>query len=150
MKKKILKKWVRTWNDYLARLVGFYRWLHNRDKEIDREDWDTPKPFYNIKKKKDTRGSSYSPNDVWELDDILLVVKYCPDVRDKTIITMMWDLVHRNHEIVKIRLRDIIMEKKYAEVSTAYDTKTGVRTNPIIVAFPYLRELEESSMNKSQ
>lgn len=25
------KRWARTWNDYLARLVGFYRWLYNYD-----------------------------------------------------------------------------------------------------------------------
>ena len=25
------KKWQRTWNDYLARLIGFYKWLANKD-----------------------------------------------------------------------------------------------------------------------
>lgn len=25
------KKWMRTWNDYLSRLIGFYKWLVNGD-----------------------------------------------------------------------------------------------------------------------
>jgi hypothetical protein len=46
------KKWVRTWNDYFARIVGFYRWLYNHEITRDREDWNTPEPFNTIKKKK--------------------------------------------------------------------------------------------------
>ena len=135
------KRWERTWNDYLARLVGFYRWLHNKETDISREDWNTPEPFNIIKKKKNKRHSSYSPNDVWSQEELLLAVKYCDNLRDKTIFTMSWDMASRNHEIVKMRIRDIILKEKYAEASTAWDTKTGTRTNPIIIGFPYLRDL---------
>ena len=135
------KKWERTWNDYLARLIGFYKWLANRNSEDDREDWKTPSPISTIKKKKNKRDSSYSPNDVWSQEELLLVVKYCDNLRDKVIFTLCWDMASRNQEIVKMRLRDIIMKEKYAEASTAWDTKTGTRTNPIIIGFPYLRDL---------
>lgn len=33
------KKWIRTWNDYLARLIGFYRWLYNQESNRDRSEW---------------------------------------------------------------------------------------------------------------
>ena len=135
------KKWERTWNDYLARLVGFYRWLYNKGTEIPREDWQTPEPFNSIKKKKNRRHSSYSPNDVWSQEELLLAVKYCDNLRDKAIFTMCWDMASRNHEIVKMRIRDIVLKEKYAEASTTWDTKTGTRTNPIIIGFPYLRDL---------
>ena len=135
------KKWIRTWNDYLARLVGFYRWLYNSETSKDRNDWNTPEPFNSIKKKKNKRNSSYVPNDVWGIDELLLAIKYCDNVRDKAIFTIGWDMVSRNHEIVKLKIKDIIIKDKYAEVSTSWDTKTGVRTCPIIVGFPYLREL---------
>ncbi len=135
------KKWVRTWNDYLNRLIGFYRWFHNHETFRDREDWDTPEPFNHIKKKKIKRDSSYTPNDVWEIDELLLAVKYCDNVRDKAVFTIGWDMVSRNHEIVKVKIKDIVIKEKYAEVSTSWDTKTGVRTCPIIVGFSYLREL---------
>ena len=138
------KKWVRTWNDYLNRLIGFYRWHANHETSRDREDWNTPEPFNSIKKKKIKRDSSYTPNDVWEIDELLLAVKYCDNVRDKAVFTIGWDMVSRNHEIVKLRIKDIIIKEKYAEVSTSWDTKTGVRTCPVIVGFPYLRELLNS------
>ena len=79
------KKWVVTWNHYLNRLIGFYRWMHNHPKNIDMEDWKTPEPVCSIKRKKNKRISSYSPNDVWSIDELLLVVKYCSNIRDKVI-----------------------------------------------------------------
>ena len=138
------KKWERTWNDYLARLIGFYKWLSNKDGDDDREDWETPEPIKSIKKKKNKRDSSYSPNDVWSQDELLLVVKYIDNIRDKVIFTVSWDLASRSDEIVKVRIRDIVIKEKYAEISTAWNTKTGTRTNPVIVGFPYLRELLNS------
>jgi len=96
------KKWVRTWNDYLARLVGFYRWLYNHEITRERQDWKTPEPLCSIKKKKNRRDSSYTPNDVWEIDELLLAVKYCDNIRDKAIFTIGWDMVSRNHELVKV------------------------------------------------
>ncbi len=85
------KKWVRTWNDYLARLTGFYRWLYNHEITLDREDWNTPEPFASIKKKKNKRDCSYTPNDVWENEELLLVVKYCDNIRDKAILGLFWN-----------------------------------------------------------
>jgi len=34
-----------------------------------------------------------------------------------------------------------VFKEKYAEVTTSWDTKTGMRTSPLIISFPYLREL---------
>ncbi|WP_316506420.1 hypothetical protein [Nitrosopumilus sp.] len=82
------KKWIRTWNDYLARLIGFYRWLYSQESNRDRSEWDTPEPFNSIKKKKNKRYSSYSPSDVWSQEELLLAVKYCDNIRDKAIMTM--------------------------------------------------------------
>ena len=138
------KKWERTWNDYLARLIGFYKWFANKDTGTQREGWETPEPIKSIKKKKNKRDSSYSPNDVWSQDELLLVVKYIDNIRDKVIFTLSWDLASRSDEIVKVRIRDIIIKEKYAEISTSWNTKTGTRTNPVIVGFPYLRELLNS------
>jgi len=135
------KKWIVTWNHYLNRLIGFYRWLHNCNRTIDREDWITPEPVCSIKRKKNKRISSYSPNDVWSVDELLTVVKYCSNNRDKTLLTLSWDMAARNHEITKLKLKDIKFKEKYAEATTSWDTKTGMRTTPLIVSFPYIREL---------
>ena len=135
------KKWIVTWNHYLNRLIGFYRWMHNHTKSIDMEDWDTPEPLCSIKRKKNKRISRYSPNDVWSIDELLLAVKYCNNIRDKVILTLSWDMAARNHEMTKLKLKDIKFKEKYAEVTTSWDTKTGMRTTPLIVSFPYVREL---------
>ena len=135
------KKWVVTWNHYLHRLIGFYRWMDNHSKNIDMDDWETPEPVCSIKRKKNKRISSYSPNDVWSIDELLLAVKYCTNIRDKTILTLSWDMAARNHEITKLKLKDIKFKEKYAEATTSWDTKTGMRTTPLIISFSYLREL---------
>jgi integrase len=107
------QKWIVTWNGYLARLLGFFRWLNN-DKEKDREDWITPELFSSIKRKKNKRISSYTPNDVWNIDELLTVVKYCSNIRDKAILTIAWDMAARNHEMVRLRLKDIVFKEKYS------------------------------------
>jgi len=105
------KKWIVTWNGYLSRLLGFYRWLYNYDKEKDREEWVTPEIFTSIKRKKNKRISSYSPTDVWSIDELLTVVKYCTNLRDKAILTIAWDTAARTHEMVKLRLKDSVQRK---------------------------------------
>ncbi|MGD1837817.1 MAG: hypothetical protein ACPKPY_07140 [Nitrososphaeraceae archaeon] len=31
------KRWITTWNNYLNRIRLFYRWLYNKDKDIEKE-----------------------------------------------------------------------------------------------------------------
>ena len=45
------KKYISTWNAYLAKLSQFYRWLYNADNKNDERDWITPE-FMKIKKNK--------------------------------------------------------------------------------------------------
>ena len=37
------KRWITSWNHYLVRIKLFFRWLYNKDKEIDKEYWETPR-----------------------------------------------------------------------------------------------------------
>jgi hypothetical protein len=52
------KRWITSWNHYLVRVKLFYRWLYNKDKEIDKDYWETPE-FLKIKNKKTKRISPY-------------------------------------------------------------------------------------------
>ena len=49
--KDLEKRWITSWNHYLVRIKLFYRWLYNKDKEIDKDYWETPE-FLKIKNKK--------------------------------------------------------------------------------------------------
>jgi site-specific recombinase XerD len=102
-------RYISSFNFYLGLLRVFFRWLTNRDKSED-EDWETP-AFLKIKTKKPLRDSPYGVNDIWELDDVLTIVGYEPELRNQAIITLLWDLDARNHEITALRVRDIILDE---------------------------------------
>jgi len=74
----------------------------------------------------------------------LLVAKYCPNIRYKALLTLMFDIAARNHEVTKLRIKDIILKEKYAEATISWDTKTGMRVAPLIASFPYVRDLINS------
>ena len=61
-------------------------------------DWKTPE-FMQIKQKKTKRVSPYSESELWEKEDILLITKYESYKRNKAILTLLWDLDARPHEI---------------------------------------------------
>ena len=108
-------RYITSFNYYLRLLSVFFRWLlnNNKKKEEDHEDWEMP-AFLKIKKKKPLRESPYGINDIWELDDVLTIVSYEPELRNQAIITLLWDLDARPHEISALRIKDIVLDEQYA------------------------------------
>lgn len=134
------KKWIGTWNNYLNRIRLFLRWLHNRScMELQTSEWKTPE-FLRIKILKTKRLSPYSENEIWEKDELLSVVKYEPHRRNKAILTLLWDLNARNHEISLLKLKHIRIREKYGEGEIPHEAKTG--SGPILLccSFPYVRD----------
>ncbi|MGB6530140.1 MAG: hypothetical protein WBF33_18705 [Candidatus Nitrosopolaris sp.] len=113
---------ITSYNYYIGLLRTFFRWLVNRDKSDD--DWERP-AFLRIKLKKPLRDSPYDISDIWELGDVLTIVRYEPELRNQAIITILWDLDARPHEITALRIRDIVLRKQYGEGSIPSNTKTG-------------------------
>jgi hypothetical protein len=93
------KRWITTWNHYLNRTKLFYRWFYNArsqeqngHKELqDQLEWITP-DFVRIKQKHTKRLSPYSETEIWERDELLTIVKFEPYLRNKAVLTLMWDL----------------------------------------------------------
>ena len=106
------KRWITSWNHYLTRIKLFFRWLYNKDKEIDKDYWETP-DFLKIKNKKTKRISPYVESEIWEKDELLSILKYEPYKRNKAAITLMWDLDARPHEITLLKIKHIILREKY-------------------------------------
>lgn len=134
------KKWIGTWNNYLNRIRLFLRWFHNHaNNEIEQSDWTTP-DFLRIKLLKSKRLSPYSENEIWEKDELLSIVKYEPHKRNKAILTLLWDLNARNHEITLLKLKHIRIREKYGEGEIPHEAKTG--SGPILLScsFPYVRD----------
>ena len=116
------KKSITTWNDYLHRIKHFLRWVQNigtiqSDVIIPMEEWNTPL-FLKIKEKRTRRVSPYMESELWEKDDILLITKYEPYKRNKAILTLLWDLNARNHEITLLKIKHIRLREKYCDKCT--------------------------------
>ena len=65
------------------------------------------------------RDVPYGISDIWELDDVLTIVGYEPEIRNQAIITLLWDLDARSHEITAQRIRDIVLPEQYEEGNTS-------------------------------
>jgi hypothetical protein len=133
------KRWITSWNHYLVRIKLFYRWLHNKDKEIDKDYWETPE-FLKIKNKKTKRISPYVETEIWDKDELLSILKYESYKRNKAAITLMWDLDARPHEITLLKIKHVRLKEKYGEGEIPYEAKTGSGPILLTLSFPYVRD----------
>src|SRR5215204_5178396 len=133
------KRWITSWNHYLVRIKLFFRWLYNKEKEIDKDYWETP-DFLRIKNKKTKRISPYVESEIWDKDELLSILKYEPYKRNKAAITLMWDLDARPHEITLLKIKHVRLRDKYGEGEIPFEAKTG--SGPILLtfSFPYVRD----------
>jgi integrase/recombinase XerD len=140
------KIWIRTWNDYLQRIKYFLRWLHNykvpqdnSQKILPSSDWRTPY-FVNIKPKKTRRISPYSETELWELNELLTIVKYEKYKRNKAALTLLWDLDARNHEVTLLRIKHLRLRERYGEGEIPHQSKTGTGPFLLTCSFSYVRD----------
>ncbi len=68
---------------------------------------------------------NYTPNDMFKQTDILELINELSHPRDKAMVALQYDGALRPHELLKLRLNDIMFHEKYAQVTVAEDTKTG-------------------------
>ena len=96
--------------------------------------------FCKIKPKQTKRISPYLESEIWERDELLTIVKYEPFARNKAILSLMWDLNARPHEITLLRIKNLRLKDRYGEGEIPYEAKTG--TGPILLStsFVYVRD----------
>jgi integrase len=129
-----------TYNTYRIYLIRFFKWLYYPDIEPDKR----PKPeiIENIFLLKRKEQSIYKPTDLWTEEDDILFLKYCPNKRMKCYHAISRDTSCRPHEILRLRIKDIVFKtagnNQYAEVLV--NGKTGTRHIPLINSIPYLKD----------
>jgi hypothetical protein len=136
------QKWITTWNDYMHRIKHFLRWMHNSssdDVPISMEDWKTAS-FLRIKEKRSKRISPYLETELWEKEELLNIIKYEPYKRNKAILSLLWDLDARPHEITLLKIKHIRLKEKYAEGEIPHEAKTGTGPMLLTTSFPYVRD----------
>jgi integrase len=136
-----LRKWIGTYNLYRIHLMRFFKWLYYPDMEPDKR----PKPevIENILQHKRKEKSIYKPTDLWTQEDDSLFLKYCPNPRDRCYHAMSRDSAARPHELLKLRIKDVVFKltpdkKQYAEILV--NGKTGTRHIPLIDSIPYIKD----------
>jgi integrase len=136
----VMHKWIGSYNLRLMLFTRFFKWLYYPDVEPSRR----PKPHVieNIPFLKRKEQSIYKPSDLWTTEDDLLFLKYCPSKRIKCFHAMSRDTSCRPHELLKLRIRDVIFkrvgDRQYAEVLV--NGKTGSRYIPLINSLPYIKD----------
>jgi integrase/recombinase XerD len=143
-----LHKWIGTYNTKIIVLSRFFKWLHypNVDDPKRRNELSTlerkPDCIMGIKRLKRKEISCYKPSDIWSQEDDLLFLKWATDKRDRCYHMMARDLSARPHEIVNMKIKDIVFKtagnKQYAEVLV--NGKTGTRYIPLIQSIPYIKD----------
>ncbi len=135
-----LHKWIGTYNLYGIYFLRFFKWLYYPDVEPNKRV--RPSVVENIPQLKRKEQSIYKPSDLWSQEDDLLFLGYCPSKRIKCYHAMSRDTGCRPHELLKLRIKDIVFkilgDKQYAEVLLT--GKTGSRHIPLIDSLPYIKD----------
>jgi len=141
------QKWIGSYNGRQIILNKFFRWLYNAE-EPDHTRRITPECMKGIKQLPRKDKTPYSPSDLWEQREHFIFLKYCPNIRDRCYHALANDMSARPHEILNLKIKDIIFKKtldnkQYAEVLIK-GGKTKARTVPLIDSIPFVKELISS------
>jgi integrase len=145
-----MHKWINSYNSKRSVLLRFFKWLHYGNVTGDPDKRHElfvkqrkPKCIQDIPRLKRKEISSYKPSDLWTPEDDLLFLKYVTNKRDRCYHMMSRDLSARPHEILGLKIKDVMFKtvdngKQYAEVLV--NGKTGSRHIPLIQSIPYIKD----------
>jgi integrase/recombinase XerD len=142
-----LHKWIGSYNIKRIILIRFFKWLYyplcNPQKRNELSAAERkPECIMDIPKIKRKEISCYKPSDLWTQEDDLLFLKWVTNKRDRCYHTMARDLSARPHEILALKLKDLVFKNvngyQYADVLV--NGKTGSRPIPLIQSIPYVKD----------
>ena len=91
-------------------------------------------------RRKETSG--YDPSDMWNAEDNLIFLKYCPSARERCYHAMEVDVGARPHELLNLRIKDVEFIEaggsRYAKILV--NGKTGQRSLVLIDSIPYVTQ----------
>jgi integrase/recombinase XerD len=136
-----LHKWVGTYENYRITLLRFFRWLYAPDTPQKKR----PKPacMENIPKINRKETSTYKPTDLWTEEDDALFYKYCPYSRDRCWHAVARDTGCRPHEMLKMKIKDIVaqqLDNGYQIARIQVNGKTGTRNVRLNNSYPRLKD----------
>jgi integrase/recombinase XerD len=143
-----LHKWIGSYNTKRIILIRFFKWLYylnitdpKKRNELSSQE-KKPECIMGIPQLQRKEISSYRPTDLWTQEDDLIFLKWVTSKRDRCYHTMARDLSARPHEILSLKIKDIIFKAvdKYQYAEVLVNGKTGSRHIPLIQSIPYLKD----------
>jgi hypothetical protein len=89
----------------------------------------------NIPQLKRKEKSIYKPTDLWTSEDDSLFLKYCPNPRDRCYHAMSRDSAARPHELLKLRIKDVVFKLTPDNKTLAQEIISGHMISRISVEF---------------
>jgi integrase len=141
-----LHRWINTYNIRLTAICKFFKWLYN--SKVDGSSagitiLTVASPITGIKRLNRREKTSYQAKDLWTYEDDAIFLKYCENDRLKCYHTVARDTSGRPHEILNIRIGDIVYKKSgtaiYAEVTIGKGGKTEQRAVPLTNSIPFIK-----------
>jgi integrase len=143
-----LYKWIGSYNTKLEIISRFFKWLYYPNIETPKRRNELsalerkPDCIMGISQFKRKEVSCYKPSDLWSQEDDLLFLKWVTNKLDRCYHTMSRDLSARPHEILNLKIKDIVFKTsgnfQYAEVLV--NGKTATRHIPLIQSIPYIKD----------
>lgn len=140
-------KWKGFYNAFEITVTRFFKWFYHPG--IDADDRPKPAIVAGLKKAKPKGGKKrkrYGPGDVWTLEVFL---KYCPDPRVKAYHGLAIDTGAHPHELLKLKIEDIIWPPDGQPPKFILNGKTGPRTNISMRYHKYLRNFIDQHPKRS-
>lgn len=136
-----LHKWIGSYEVYRITFLRFFKWLYNPDLSQDKR----PKPavMHDIPRLRRREISTYKPTDMWTEEDDLLFYKYCPFTRDRAWHAVSRDTGCRTHELLNLKIKDVIflrLESGHQIAKITVNGKTGVRTVRLNNSIPFVKD----------
>ncbi len=134
-------KWKGTWKLHLIHIPNFFKWLYCPEKPPKKRP--VPDIVADIPVMKRKEKKTYESEDMWDLvEDSEIFFKYCPLVKMKAYHAIAVTGA-RPHEILKLRIKDIVWPASGEHPYFLAVGKTGKRTIWITRFSEYVREWVE-------
>jgi integrase/recombinase XerD len=143
-----MHKWIGSYNVKCEAIQRFYKWIHYQNIEDSKRRNELsklegkPECIIGIHQLKRKEISCYKPSDLWTQEDDKLFLKWVTSKRDRCYHTVARDLSARPHEILGLKLKDVVFKQvgNYQYAETIVNGKTGSRQLPLIQSVPYIKD----------
>jgi hypothetical protein len=101
-------KWIGSYNGRQMIFNKFYRWLYDPDEPTPAKR--TTSSCMVVRRLPRQEKSPYKPSSLWNTREHAIFLKYCPSIRDRCYHAMANDMSARPHEILNLRIKDIVFK----------------------------------------